>query len=755
MASGTTAPQPTPAPPAGSGQAPAPTSPGESGSGRIGRAVLAASGEPCRGAFVHLETDPFDMEWHREKPMFGISVDEAGRFAVPVDSATYRMIAIVPGWGCSDWWPAGPGDSEVILRVSEGNFVEGTVLDAQTGRPLGGLWVQLAVFGEFGRGSGPSCEADREGRYRFGPIPPGMAVLPESWGAHGYQPAEPGLQEVQSAGDAAFADLLARGRAVRFDGAGKKAVVDIRMARGAGVLVTYRLQFPPGMSPPAQVEVLHMRRWPPPGEPEKAPAPGAEGGASPWASSGGESQDLDPVAREVTVFLPVAWNRVWVRAGRAWAAAPDRIVREAGPAESQVLALGPIAPVFVQLVDAEGRPLSRAGVIVEMSLRSAHAGGMGAWPSGEATTDSSGRAEVTDVLPRLDLGRTGGAEVWGTDPAGRTDVAEVRLKGEGLYDAPRNGTPPFAIREPELRARVTAAGEQPVVLHVRATPWIPVVIEFVDGDGRPIGGLSVRGEPATCFDGEAAARAGPDGRVRLRYRGAVQGTEGAREARAVIVDEGWLGLLPLGGLAVGAGDAPASLEGAPALLRLRASRARKLTLRILDRAGAPLAGADVETHFFAAAGSVVQRWRPDETGRVVLKFLLSGKPETVMFRRFAPDGGVLPGGFVQTSVPPGADEMDVVLHTVIQHVDVPVGPDTAYGAGTGDMPRTVALDGDGREIARGTGSWSGIPGKPGWWRLTFGVPPTTRRLVVSLRGETLTLDLPEGDPVPPPEWRIR
>ncbi|MCI0340607.1 MAG: sigma-70 family RNA polymerase sigma factor [Planctomycetales bacterium] len=242
-------------PAAGGGAATGPgraAAPSGSPSPRRGRVVDAASGSPVPGALIlrRPETggEREDLElWglSPHSPLAQLAAED-GCFDASTGHETSEWVAIAPGRGCSDWTRAS-AQGGLVLQVTEGNVIEGTVLEDRTGLPMPGVRVTIGTASsDWG---GPEVTSGPDGRYRLAGVPPGLATRPavdvavdvlgadgRAWASHRRRIAE--LQRAGQPWEPVLEELVRAGDLLRFQGLGNKAVRDLRVltfARGVEV----------------------------------------------------------------------------------------------------------------------------------------------------------------------------------------------------------------------------------------------------------------------------------------------------------------------------------------------------------------------------------------------------------------------------------------------------------------------------------------------------------------------------------------
>jgi hypothetical protein len=409
-----------------------------------------------------------------------------------------------------------------------GNTIHGRVTDRDSGKPLPG--AEVAVLQRRGRWWSELARvtADREGRYRFAGVPPGLLVMPRV--APGT--AADALDARQWQPDATLPEVALReGRAVRFPGTGGEQAIDIEGIARAGVTITFVLQFGDA-EVPRSVRVTH-------GYSTEREIPDADArgdfsttrsvargrvirtvkGTRVFATQQSTVRTaIDPTAPAVTLRLPAGANRVSFATDTHASAVFERTVMGAGGDERLPWAMQRKPRVWVQLVDGAGGAVRRQGIEVECHrLRADGRGGEAAFGLGYAETDANGRAEITDLLEPLSAGTDGGH-----------DEFEVFLAGPGLFGA-SGGRDEAALRlsGAALTAKLAAGGE--VVLPATVFATRPLQLRVVDVEGRPQRGVTVEVSPDRQF-AQASAESNADGVVTFDWRG---------DPTASATDENW------------------------------------------------------------------------------------------------------------------------------------------------------------------------------------------------------------------------
>ncbi len=507
--------------------------------------VVDEAGKPIAGAVVGArDAQGQPRFWWSEGRLQGTATDAQGGFRVEPTWAGGELIAVAHGRGCSDWLKVAAGTKEVVLKLVPGNVLEGTARDEKK-QPLLGVEVQLATAGEHGH-HGPTAVTDKQGKFRIAGVPPRVP-----W-AIGVASSPRVIRVVEGGGPtegfpAADAEkLLSDGRVFRFDGVGKKLARDLVVAVRPGVEVTWTLKPPRGAAVPEKILVTHVTETEDPAGSQESGGVSSFGGGD-GSSTSVISEVVDGVLRTRTqrtwwqavvsakpalsLFLPKGRNSVRVAAGPLAAAVPVRIVAGAGAAEKADLPLGVRPRLVLQLVDADGKPLARAGVRVSYNVSVSRAGSSSSTGTAGPPTDASGRADLTDSLPAVDPG----AETGDT----RTTVG-VGVSGEGLT-FPDGGLTWTPKQLADLLSKPDAKGE--VVVKVRAVANVAVTFRFVGEDDSPISGLYVSAWVAgtasgtTDANGEVTLHLPPGTHPEVRF-GLPQGCETDPIANLVVPPPG-------------------------------------------------------------------------------------------------------------------------------------------------------------------------------------------------------------------------
>jgi 5-hydroxyisourate hydrolase-like protein (transthyretin family) len=475
------------------------------------------------------------------------------------------------GKASSAWTVLEKGQETLVLEVGPGGIVTGTVRHKETGAPV----AQARVYLRIGRGHQAFywwTDSASNGAYRFEGVPMGMLAIPAPDDNFRFRNEE---LDIGMMGDEEEEAAIAGGATKTFARVGERFERDLRVTPRAGIEVTYRIRPAPGGELP---EVL--------------------GGTQVWVSSGGRwtmgfEEEMDTEDPKVVRFLPAGANTLTFETKRYWAALPARKVRGSGAPDETVVTLRPKAKVFVQLIGEDGEPLRQKDVEVTVWRIS---GGGG---SGETyRTDAEGRCDVSEHLPPPSL-----EEDLGVHTA-------VEVRGEGFFKA-GSGFPNLRVTGPELLKRVEAAGGDPIVFRVPARSWMPLVIQTVDERGKPVAGVRLVARDAKYFEVPCEGTTDADGRFELKIREA--DPFGGRFG--VIAGAPWWGELRLDD-ALKYGER--SEDGA---VLMKLVSARKLTFRLLDESGVPIANTRAtlgrRSGVTDADGTVTLHTAPNDRRRVL------------------------------------------------------------------------------------------------------------------------------------------
>ena len=131
--------------------------------GRLEGLVLS-DGAPAPGTEVRLKTGSEDEQV--------TTADAAGRFVFEgTKPRSYVLTAERAGWYATTEVHLGPMNfsaEEVVLRLGEGRYVEGTVMD-DAGQPIPG--ARVAIWRKRNYGQNWKVFTDEQGQYRVGPLP--------------------------------------------------------------------------------------------------------------------------------------------------------------------------------------------------------------------------------------------------------------------------------------------------------------------------------------------------------------------------------------------------------------------------------------------------------------------------------------------------------------------------------------------------------------------------------------------------------
>lgn len=479
-------------------------------------------------------------------------------------------------------------------RVAAPRTVTGTVREATTGRPLpcavvvvrsndGGRVEQVLV----------RTRSDAEGRYAFDRVAIGhqayVAVEDAPWCRDA---------DVRFVAGRLDDHYPAVSRMCRAADGSPTPPIDVRAHDLRGRDAVWRLEMPPGTPMPRTIAVCHWHEVTTPAAPEQPG--GASGRSWAWTQDGRHESRLAradgherrrwcerrvvPVDAGGTVrwYLPRGRNRAVLRAGGLASPVFDDAVE--GPAAPlvRVAALAPEAAVTVQVVDADGAALRRAGVRVH--LQWIDPGASPQWDLGSRRTDAEGRVRVEALLPPL-------------------CGAAFEPEGLGIALDPTGESPwPWTLTA-EAVSPAGALGAGAFTMAVALREWEPVAVRIVDREGEPIAGLAVAVWPPGHAGPRARAVSGADGVAALDTR---PDPEGCLTIGVHVDDPAWCGGGVLrSGLHVGWETPGAALEaavrerlpvravGVETPADFLALPARELLVQARTADGAPLRGARV------------------------------------------------------------------------------------------------------------------------------------------------------------------
>jgi len=424
-------------------------------------------------------------------------------------------------------------------RPATGASVHGRVLDVKTRRPVAQVRVSLTVQSRTFHDL--RTVSDREGRYRFDDVPPGVPL----WAR----------VEHSMRGKPAVGFTPDR---VRILGDGESLEQDVLVRRRPGVEVTYRMEVPEGTPMPAHVTVTHTA-WTG-GNPIDAPR---------------SSRPLDPEAPTVTLYLPKGANLIGFAAPGLHAALPRRDVAGDGSPERDVVRLEPRKGILVRVVDEDGSRVLRKGLSVTVLAIRISPVGTGSEPLGTRETDARGEADVTELVPPPNL--------TGTDVVSR--AYGFALRGEGLFRAPR-WLPTVSVSVKDVLRMQAQSGT--AVIEVPARRWLPVTVKVTDPGGAPVSGVRVTCLPASSFpEGEPVTDARGEVTVRLLTAESI-----LFGGHRLVAGPPWLGELDLAEALVSGLRPSARKGGGPFALIVR--KAVRVRLRLLNDLGEVLIGTQVE-----------------------------------------------------------------------------------------------------------------------------------------------------------------
>jgi hypothetical protein len=106
-------------------------------------------------------------------------IDPRGRFSVQVEKGDYELLVSAPGWAPSPPVPAAAGKTDIEVTLGEGATLSGTVVDADTGAPIG--YARVSREGAGGGASAQPANAGTvtgaDGTFELAGIPPGPFTI--------------------------------------------------------------------------------------------------------------------------------------------------------------------------------------------------------------------------------------------------------------------------------------------------------------------------------------------------------------------------------------------------------------------------------------------------------------------------------------------------------------------------------------------------------------------------------------------------
>ena len=515
--------------------------------------VTNAAGRPVAGARIWSADDPRFPDDDR-----AAVADDEGRFELTPDLVGKSLLADGGAAGLSPWVRPSAGEEDLSLVLAEGCVVEGRVVDEGTGEPVAGAVVQLE-FGVLDHEVRPRAVlADAEGRFRFDSLPTRSVLRPK---VDLQFRASPGVRvdDGEMSREELLRARLEAGEVAAFAAPGARWERDLPVRRHPGVEALCRVRFPAGFPVPPKVTLAQS--WI---------------GTSSSVSVTREAI-LDPARPEWRLFLPAGENWATVSVpGMRGRLAVDPVAGD-GPERILEVAVLPLPPVVVRLVDEGGAPLRRAGVRVKVPISdrpwvSADGNfGTSGWSfPGWRDTDAEGRADFTDILPAADEEWVGervicfllsGPDVLETD----VDLPSLRLPGA------------------DYLRRLHAGGAAGLVLDVPLLPWRDAFFRVEDREGRPVAGVELRPENPGWLEEifkESSWRTDGDGRVRLRFLS----VHDLRTSERLVAAPPWRGDLYLSRVLDEQG------RGGEAVLRVH--RLVPHLIRVEDGAGRPVEGAE-------------------------------------------------------------------------------------------------------------------------------------------------------------------
>jgi hypothetical protein len=133
-------------------------------------------------------------------------VEPHGQFSVRVTRGDYELLASAQGWAPSAWTHASAGDTDVVLALTSGATLRGTVVDAGNQQPIG--YARIMREANSGGASAQPSNAGTvtrpDGTFELTGIPPGPLSI--SIAAGGYHPR---IEAAMTASDGATLGPLA------------------------------------------------------------------------------------------------------------------------------------------------------------------------------------------------------------------------------------------------------------------------------------------------------------------------------------------------------------------------------------------------------------------------------------------------------------------------------------------------------------------------------------------------------------------
>ncbi len=420
--------------------------------------VLVDGGAPLRGRVVHADGSPAAEVYVNTtdralRTSGSAQTDADGWFDVWPKWLGREILAVREAEACSPVVALHDDLEELVLTLGPGATIEGVVRDATTGRAIDGALVGLW----FGYANWVTT-TDGNGRYRFGGLPPGTFVAPAHIPSDRSSDTRADADRWSRARRAPDEQQIRDGIAYRIEGDEtiRRDFVAIAELGATGLL---RFSFPEGLPAPAEIELTHA--W---SETDRAPD---ENSTYLGTFEG---------AAEVRRFLKQGHHRF--RATAPGLIGESEFIHVAGnaPLPDYVIVMQHVRRVMARIVGQDGVPLAQRDIEVTLTV----VGPDGTRKAGDAETDATGMADLTDCAPS----------------ANRVDVPELfvvfTLDADGLYqadatDADANLQIPGREWARRLREDVT----EPLVIDIPLVDPPAVIVSVVDAQGRPAPGVPI------------------------------------------------------------------------------------------------------------------------------------------------------------------------------------------------------------------------------------------------------------------------
>ncbi len=356
--------------------------------------LVAGGGVPRRGRVLNADGSPapdVEVGLAGEFPEWDVeATDEKGWFEIDLAWLGQEIRAVRSGDACSSAVSLSGDMDDLILRLGPGATLRGVVRDETSGRAVVKATV-LVVLGTSDSALELESMTDASGVYRVSGLPPDVFVLPSVDHSPRAIPtrARTRLREAQRG--ATEQSLIREGLAHRIEG-GETISHDLQAVVQLGGERTFRIALPEGAAMPKWIAIGES--W----EGGDGRSRSARWG---WLASDG--------AAEFTRFLNVGVHRFHVSAPGLVADVAEIVVHGDGPQPDTEIRLRARRRVLARLVDAEGEPALHAGIRIRVAFHSARGGRS----IGDALTDASGIADVTDAVPSAgDVSATGASVVF-------------------------------------------------------------------------------------------------------------------------------------------------------------------------------------------------------------------------------------------------------------------------------------------------------------------------------------------------------